>query len=52
MVHIAIENLYLKLYKGQISVLLGHNGAGKTTMISILTGSIHIVLYLFKAAVF
>ena len=28
----------LKVYKGQITALLGHNGAGKTTTMSILTG--------------
>ena len=28
----------LKIYKGQITALLGHNGAGKTTTMSILTG--------------
>lgn len=28
----------LKMFKGQITALLGHNGAGKTTTISILTG--------------
>jgi len=26
------------MYSGQIFVLLGHNGAGKTSMISLLTG--------------
>jgi len=26
------------MYEGQIFALLGHNGAGKTTMISMLTG--------------
>ena len=34
----AVNNLYLKVYKGQITALLGHNGAGKTTTMSILTG--------------
>lgn len=28
----------LKLYKGQITALLGHNGAGKTTTMNILVG--------------
>jgi ATP-binding cassette subfamily A (ABC1) protein 3 len=28
----------MKVYKGQITALLGHNGAGKTTTMSILTG--------------
>ncbi|XP_004691779.1 PREDICTED: ATP-binding cassette sub-family A member 3-like [Condylura cristata] len=35
---IAVNNMSLNLYKGQISILLGQNGAGKTTIISILTG--------------
>ncbi|CAH0746956.1 unnamed protein product [Bemisia tabaci] len=34
----AVENLNLDLYKDQITVLLGHNGAGKTTVMSMLTG--------------
>jgi len=35
---LAVNNLNLTMYKGQIFALLGHNGAGKTTAISILTG--------------
>ncbi|XP_037363345.1 phospholipid-transporting ATPase ABCA3-like isoform X2 [Talpa occidentalis] len=35
---VAVNNMSLNLYKGQISILLGQNGAGKTTIISILTG--------------
>ncbi|KRX85322.1 ATP-binding cassette sub-family A member 3 [Trichinella sp. T6] len=34
----AVEDLTLDLYYGQITALLGHNGAGKSTTISILTG--------------
>jgi hypothetical protein len=34
----AVDGLSLKMYKGQITSLLGHNGAGKTTTMSILTG--------------
>lgn len=34
----AVDNLSLTMYKGQIFALLGHNGAGKTTAISLLTG--------------
>ena len=34
----AVDRLNLKMYKGQITALLGHNGAGKTTTMSILTG--------------
>lgn len=33
-----MDHLTLKMYKGQITALLGHNGAGKTTTMSILTG--------------
>lgn len=35
---LAVNKLSLKMFKGQITALLGHNGAGKTTTISILTG--------------
>ncbi|XP_032184445.1 ATP-binding cassette sub-family A member 3-like isoform X1 [Mustela erminea] len=35
---IAIKDLSLNLYVGQITVLLGHNGAGKSTTLSILSG--------------
>ena len=34
----AVKNLSLTMKKGQISILLGHNGAGKTTIMSVLTG--------------
>ena len=34
----AVDNLSLTMYKGQIFAVLGHNGAGKTTAISLLTG--------------
>ncbi|XP_035303775.1 ATP-binding cassette sub-family A member 17-like [Cricetulus griseus] len=37
---IAVKDLSMNLYQGQITVLLGHNGAGKTTICSILTGLI------------
>ena len=33
-----LKNISLDLYEGQIFSLLGHNGSGKTTTISILTG--------------
>ena len=33
-----MDNVNLKLYTDQLFVLLGHNGAGKTSLISILTG--------------
>lgn len=36
---IAVKDLSMNLYKGQITVLLGHNGAGKTTVCSVLTGT-------------
>nr|KAF6439597.1 ATP binding cassette subfamily A member 3 [Rousettus aegyptiacus] len=35
---IALKDLSLNLYEGQITVLLGHNGAGKSTTLSILSG--------------
>ncbi|KAH7971398.1 hypothetical protein HPB49_023488 [Dermacentor silvarum] len=34
----ALNGVNLKVYESRITVLLGHNGAGKTTMMSILTG--------------
>jgi ATP-binding cassette subfamily A (ABC1) protein 3 len=36
----AVNGVNLNLYKGQIFALLGHNGAGKSTTISMLTGLI------------
>ena len=33
-----MNNLHLNLYDDQITVLLGHNGAGKSTTMSMLTG--------------
>ena len=35
----AVDGLNLSMYKGQITALLGHNGAGKTTVINMLTGA-------------
>ena len=35
----AVNNLTLTVFKNEILVLLGHNGAGKTTMISMLVGA-------------
>ncbi len=35
---VAVAGLSLDLYEGQCSVLLGHNGAGKSTTIAMLTG--------------
>lgn len=37
---VAVEELDLEIYRGEITVLLGHNGSGKTTTISMLTGLI------------
>ena len=34
----AVNNLSLTLFKNEILVLLGHNGAGKSTTINMLTG--------------
>jgi len=36
----AVDGINLKMYSGQIFALLGHNGAGKSTTISMLTGLI------------
>merc|ERR1719426_306269 len=36
----AVQGLSLTMYEGEIFCLLGHNGAGKTTAISCLTGII------------
>ncbi len=35
----AVEEASFSAYSGQITALLGHNGAGKTTIMSVLTGS-------------
>lgn len=36
----AVKGLNLDLFEGHISVLLGHNGAGKSTAISMVTGTL------------
>ncbi|XP_059047228.1 phospholipid-transporting ATPase ABCA1-like [Achroia grisella] len=36
----AVNNLSLNIYDDQITLLLGHNGAGKSTVISMLTGNL------------
>lgn len=38
---VAVNDLSMDMFEGQISVLLGHNGAGKSTTISMLTGLIN-----------
>ena len=35
---VAVDDVSLKMYEGQITVLLGHNGAGKSSLMSVLTG--------------
>ena len=35
---IAVDDVSLMLYPDEVNVLLGHNGAGKTTIINMLTG--------------
>eukprot|EP01135_Chromosphaera_perkinsii_P001854 Nk52_evm3s212 gene=Nk52_evmTU3s212 len=35
---VAVKNFSLNMYEGQITSLLGHNGAGKTTIMSMLAG--------------
>jgi len=37
---VAVNGLNLTMFQGQITALLGHNGAGKTTAIAMLTGLI------------
>lgn len=34
----AVDKLSMKVLKDQITVLLGHNGAGKSTTMSVITG--------------
>ncbi|GET86722.1 ATP-binding cassette protein subfamily A, member 3, putative [Leishmania tarentolae] len=36
----AVNNLYWGMREGEISVLLGHNGAGKTTVLNMVTGMV------------
>ena len=36
----AVDGVSIKMYESQIFALLGHNGAGKSTTISMLTGLI------------
>lgn len=42
---VAIDRVDLDIYQNQITVLLGHNGAGKSTMLSILTGNIFLFVF-------
>uniref|UniRef100_A0A8C8X2B6 ABC transporter domain-containing protein n=1 Tax=Panthera leo TaxID=9689 RepID=A0A8C8X2B6_PANLE len=35
----ALKDLLLDIYEGQITAILGHNGAGKSSLLNILTGS-------------
>lgn len=35
---VAVKSLNLHMFENQITVLLGHNGAGKSTTMSMLTG--------------
>lgn len=34
----AVDNISLNIFRGQITALLGHNGAGKSTTMSMITG--------------
>jgi ATP-binding cassette subfamily A (ABC1) protein 3 len=36
----AVDQLNFNVYKNEVFTLLGHNGAGKTTAINMLTGMI------------
>lgn len=35
---VAVNNIHLNMYESQITALLGHNGAGKSTTMAMLTG--------------
>ena len=35
---LAVDHLNLRIFQGQITALLGHNGAGKTTSMHMITG--------------
>jgi ATP-binding cassette subfamily A (ABC1) protein 3 len=35
---VVANNISLNIYSGQITVLLGHNGTGKTTTMDMITG--------------
>lgn len=35
---VAVQGLTLSMYQGQVTCLLGHNGAGKSTVMAVLTG--------------
>merc|ERR1719359_2059856 len=37
---VAVAGLNLSMYEGQILAMLGHNGAGKSTTINMLTGMV------------
>ncbi|KAG5867004.1 hypothetical protein JTB14_015336 [Gonioctena quinquepunctata] len=37
---VAVRSFALNMYEGQVTVLLGHDGSGKTTMMSMLTGMV------------
>lgn len=36
-----VDNLSFNIYKYHITVLLGHNGAGKSTTMSMITGNVN-----------
>ena len=36
---VALKDVSINFYEGEITGILGHNGAGKTTIISILCGN-------------
>jgi ATP-binding cassette subfamily A (ABC1) protein 3 len=42
---VAVNNLSIDIGTDQIMALLGHNGAGKSTTISILTGKCHLMQF-------
>lgn len=42
----ALKGVNLNVYQGEITALLGHNGAGKSTTIAILTGKFLFPIFL------
>ena len=45
---VAVDDVCFSAYQGQILALLGHNGAGKTTAMAILSGKMVLIFFLNK----
>lgn len=50
--NMVVNNLNLDIYKNQITVLLGQNGAGKSTTMSMITGNINVFFTFIKKTLF